>query len=83
MSIQKNVTDVLIGNGAAATAVGVAMNDAAAGQLGIIGKDMLAIEASTGTIGIDPQIFIANKLADGTFNFVLIIYSCLFSTTCI
>lgn len=67
MSIQKNVTEVIVGNGAAATQVGVAMNDAAAGQIGIIGVDMLAIEASTGTVGIDPQIFIANKLADGTF----------------
>jgi hypothetical protein len=67
MSIQRNVTDVIVGNGAAITAATVAMNDAAAGQIGVIGVDMLGIEASTGTVGIDPQIFLANKLADGTF----------------
>jgi hypothetical protein len=67
MSINTNVTDVMIGSGAAINTAGEYMNAAAAAQLGIIGPDMKEIHATASTIALAPYIFIANKLADGTF----------------
>jgi len=60
------VSEIFIGAGAALPSANAVLNVQTA-QTGIYGTDMQEIEASTGTIGIDPYIYIVNKLANGDF----------------
>ena len=65
MSIQKNVTEVFIGGGAALDAATTAMP--LTKQLGIVGPDMLVPSLSASTIALAPSLYIVNKLTNGTY----------------
>ena len=67
MSIQRNVTEIFIGAGAALSANNTALN-AIAVQTGVVGSDMLTLDpAGNDTIRTQPYIQIVNKLANGDF----------------
>ena len=67
MSLQRNVTEVFIGAGAALSANNTAIN-AIAVQSGVVGVDMLTLDpAGNDTVATQPYIYIVNKLANGEF----------------
>jgi hypothetical protein len=61
----RNVNEIFIGDGAALTAGAVNIG-ALTGQLSFVNQTMITPHATSTTISISPDLFVVNKLADGT-----------------